>query len=126
MGMNLRRLHCSIDLAEHKRGVNLFCRCCEKKGFFIFRTLEALPSPPELNLIRARSFSFCLLYSSNMIRPTNRKRVQRRKSHLSDVSRHDVRRIDDSEEALKNELARMEATDSQWTCLLYTSDAADE
>lgn len=50
-----------------------------------------------------------------MIRPTNRKRVQRRRSHLSDVSRHDVRRIDDNEEALKNELARMEATDSQWT-----------
>eukprot|EP00984_Skeletonema_dohrnii_P008904 scaffold3309_cov118-Skeletonema_dohrnii-CCMP3373.AAC.7 len=52
-----------------------------------------------------------------MIRPTNRKKKQQRKrsEHLSDVSRQDVKRIDDNEEALKNELARMEATDSQWT-----------
>jgi len=55
--------------------------------------------------------------SADMIRPTNRKRVQerrRRSEHLSDISRQEVKRIDDNEEALKNELARMEATDSQW------------
>ncbi|KAL7492189.1 hypothetical protein ACHAWT_001371 [Skeletonema menzelii] len=51
-----------------------------------------------------------------MIRTTNRKKVQqrRRSGHISDVSRQDVKRTDDHEEALKNELARMEATDSQW------------
>ena len=51
-----------------------------------------------------------------MIRTTTRKRVQqrRRSGHISNVSRQDVKRTDDHEEALKNELARMEATDSQW------------
>lgn len=33
---------------------------------------------------------------------------------MSDISRQEIKRIDDNEEALKNELGRMEATDSQW------------
>lgn len=51
-----------------------------------------------------------------MIRATNRKQTHRpkRSGHISDISRQEVKRIDDNEEALKNELARMEATDSQW------------
>jgi len=39
---------------------------------------------------------------------------RKRSEHLSDVSRQEIKRIEDNEQALKNELARMEATDSQW------------
>ena len=52
-----------------------------------------------------------------MLPTANRKRIQQRRQrsgHLEGVTKNDVRRLNDNEEALKNELLRLEATDSQW------------